>query len=376
VEFADSEADELPGINVLSRIHAPIDTVLDVVASPTRYPKFLRTLDRVEPVSQRDGTLVYDWAWDLAVFRLSGRNVMHVYQAKAGSERRGHRITIDSVAGDFGAGRMSIRLLPRGEHETLMILSVRLDLREANYVARQAAKAARSVNRSANMALAYAMTFGFAHEAHKRAGTLARSAPATPLHKPSIPAALIFPLLARGDVVFLAMHGETLSQTAVYGRIDLPRDEVRGILLNAQDFGAALVPGSEADVVTQTGQTTKFNWSIDIPLLGVSGRMTMVAGDPVVSVQATQGAMEGGQWRFETQAIGPHVTMVSSWAQFDITNTNFLVRAITDTDPYLGHGITAASQIMLVRAIRTRAQDRALRRQEAQAQAQKSRQAP
>ena len=369
VEFANTDADELPAINVLSRIQAPIGVVLDVVASPTAYPKFLRTLDRVKAISKQPGTLVYDWAWDLSVFRLRGRNIMRVYQAPKGSERRGHRITIDSVSGDFGAGRMSIRLLPRGERETLMILSMRLDLREANYVARQAAKAARSVNRSANMALAYAMTFGFAHEAQKRVGTLAEKHPPIALHKPSVPNGVIFPLLMTGDVVLLNMNGETLSQVAIYGRINLPRAEVRNTLLNAQDFGAALVPGSEADVVAQQGQTTTFDWDIDIPLLGVSGRMDMVAGDPVVSVEATKGAMAGGKWCFETLAVGPGVTMVSSWAQFDVSNTNFLVRAITGADPYLGHGISAASQVMLVRAIRTRAHERIAEQQKAAAQA-------
>lgn len=361
VEFADTDADELPGINVLSRIAAPIDTVLSVVETPTAYPRFMHTLDRVETISQRAGSQVYDWAWDLSVFSLSGRNIMRVYRGKPGSNR-GHRVTIDSVAGDFGTGRIRIRLLPSGDKHTLMVISLRLDLRNANYIARQAAEAARSVNRSANMALAYAMTFGLGREAEWRVGVVRAETPMPAIQRPNIPPGLILPLLDQGDLVFLHMNGDKLTQASVFGRVNRPQPEVRPIMLNPQDFGAALVPGSQAEVVSRSGAATTFNWEIAIPLLGVSGQMRMTAGNPIVTIDATQGALAGGQWAFDAQPINPHSTLVSAWARFDVEKTNFVVRAITAGDPFLAHGITAASQVMLVRALRTRARDLFLER--------------
>lgn len=46
--------------------------------------------------------------------------------------------------------------------------------------------------------------------------------------------------------------------------------------------------------------------------------------------------------------------MVVGWADFDLRKTNWLLRQVVDSDPYLGHGLTAASEVMLMRALRSR----------------------
>ena len=41
------------------------------------------------------------------------------------------------------------------------------------------------------------------------------------------------------------------------------------------------------------------------------------------------------------------LTLLVSWASFDVRKSTWLVRSLADADPYLGHGISAASEIML-----------------------------
>jgi len=359
IEFADTEQGELPGINLAAIVHAPANTLMALVQKPESYPRFMRTLDEVEIVHRDAGAVVYDWRWQMSLLSLGGRNAMTVYPPPPTRPELGHRVTIDSQSGDFGVGRISLRVLPRAARESLLVVSMRLDLRTANYVARRLARAARSINRSANMSLAYTMLLSFRREAEVRAGHAPPARAASALHKPALDPRAAVPLLVRGDLVLLDMTGDRLNQISVLGLINRQRSLVREVMVDTDAFGSALMPGSEATVVDRRDGVTTFDWDIDLPLVGVSGRMRMREGDSIVAVDAIDGALRGGRWNFETAELSRDATMITGWASFDLRNSSWFLRALTDADPYLGHGMTAASQVMLMRALRSRANKRA-----------------
>jgi hypothetical protein len=354
VEFADKKDDKLPGINLATIVNAPAATVAALLGDPRGYPRFMRTLDEVEVIQRAGQSVVYDWRWQLGLFSLGGRNSMSALPPPPDRPSAGYRFTVDSQSGDFGKGRMSLRVLPRGDASCLLSLSMRLDLREANYVTRELAKAARSINRSANMALAYTLVLSARQEAERKAGRARSAGTATALYKPTLDLRTALPLLARGDLVFMDMNGDKLEQLAIFGLVHEPTAIVREVMLDADAFGAALLPGSAAEVVAKQGDSTTFDWEIDLPLVGVSGRMKMRDQTPVVAVEAVDGALRGGHWLFETTQLGKQATLIASWARFDIRSTSWFVRNLADADPFLGHGMSAASQIMLVRALRSR----------------------
>lgn len=359
IEFADKETDELPAINLASIVHAPARDIAALLRNPRGYPKFMRTLDEVEVISNDAHGLVYDWRWQVSLFSLQGRNALTVLDPPPNRPNAGYRIAIDSQSGDFGAGRITLRVLPRGAKESLLIVSMRLDLRAANYVARKLATAARSINRSANMSLAYTLLLSTRRAAETRAGYKPQGVPQPELHKPQLAPEALLPLLTRGDLVLLDMTGDRLDQLALFGVIRHPSSLVRDVMLDADGFGAALLPGSSAEVVSRKGPTTTFDWDIDLPLIGVSGRMQMRDANPVVAVDAIDGALTGGRWNFESTPLGKEASMIASWASFDLRTASWFMRSLADADPFLGHGMSAASQLMLVRAIRSRSNKRA-----------------
>ena len=354
IEFTDGDEGALPGINVATIVHAPARDVMALVQN-RKLRELMRTLDKVDVVDRQGQSLVYDWRWQMALLTFEGRNAMTVYAPPPERVDAGYRATIDSQSGDLGTGRISIRVLPRGEHESLLCVSMRLDLRTANYVARKLAGAGRSINRTANMSLTYAMVLSLRREAERRAGFTPAQHDAGELHKPAFDAKALRPLLERGDLVLLDMTGDRLNQIAAFGLIHRKRALVRDVMLDADAFGSALLPGSEAKVVSKEGEVTTFDWDIDLPLVGVSGRMRMRDHYPVVAVDAVDGALEGGRWNFETRTLAKDTTIVATWASFDLRNSTWFVRKLADADPYLGHGMTAASEVMLVRALRTNA---------------------
>jgi len=358
VEFADTEADQLPAINLAAYVDAPAKTLATLISAPQHYPRFVRTLDRVSLVAHSNNSTVYDWSWDLSLFHLQGRNMMTVYAPPDSAPERGYRITIDCQSGDLGTGRMLMKVIPAGDNRSLLVLSTRIDLRTANYVARQMAAAARSINRSANMSLAYAMLLSFRREAETRAGHTLPTNAAPELARPEMNRRALLPLLTRGDLVLFNMTGDRLDQVAIAGLIHKSQPIVREVMMDADAFGSALVPGSHARVVSRNEGVTRFEWGVDLPLVGVNGHMHMSDDGAVTSIEAVEGALAGGRWHFEATPVTREVAMVTGWARFNLADSTWLLRSMINTDPYLGHGMTAASEVMLVRALRSRSQKR------------------
>jgi hypothetical protein len=355
VEFADADKGQLPAINVALPVRASPESVARTIAHPSEFPRFMPTLDSVKIVAKHENSIVYDWAFDLALFHLRGRNTLTVYEAPKGRPDAGQRITIDSEEGDLGRGRILFRVHARGSG-SLLVVSLRLDLREANYVARQVAKAARSVNRSANLALAFSMATHIRNEAERQVGLgQDKPAPQPALVKPLVDVARWAPLLNRGDLLLFRTSGTALQQIAVIGLVAQDQSKVQEVMHDAKAFGSSLVPGSKAEVVAQSNGLTTFDWAIPLPLVGVSGQMTLLDGGSKLTIDATQGALLGGRWIFELSSVAPNGTLVIGWAHFDFDNSSWLLEKLVSADPYLGQGMIGASQVMLMRAVRTRA---------------------
>jgi hypothetical protein len=354
VEFADSDAGQLPAINIAVEVHANAQLVTRVLADPASFPRFMPTLDTVAIVAKHEHSIVYDWSFDLALLHLRGRNLMTIYPAPAAQPDAASRITIDNQEGDLGRGRSLFRVHPRGEN-SLLVLSLRLDLREANFVARQVAKAARSVNRSANLALAFSMALHVRNEAERLAGFNAPKLAAASLEKPAFELARLTPLLNRGDLLFFRTRGAQLDQIAVVGAVAHPEPKVRSVMHDAKAFGSSLVPGSKAEVTSVVNGVTSFDWEIALPLVGVSGQMRMRDDGPVMTIDASHGALEGGRWLFELTPVAADTTLVTGWARFDFNHSTWLLEKLVSADAYLGQGIIGSSQVMLLRAVRSRA---------------------
>jgi hypothetical protein len=355
IEFADMERDQLPAVNIAVPISASAETVARVLTDPASFPRFMPTVDRVDIVAKHDNSVVYDWAFNLAVLRMRGRNQMTIYPGRGADNGRSTRVTIDSLDGDLGRGRMLFRVQPSGQSDSLLVVSLRLDLREANYIARQVAKAGRSVNRSANIALAFSMALHTQLEAERQDKRTRAPHELSTLHKPNVDLARITPLLQRGDLLLFETREATLEQVSVLGVVTRDINTVQHVMRDAKGFGSSLVPGSKAEVISRKDAVTTFDWAIGLPLLGISGQMRLLDEGQRLAIEATSGALTGGHWWFDAVPVTPEATLVTGWARFDFTNSVWLLEKLVAADAYLGHGIAGASELMLLRAIRSRA---------------------
>lgn len=344
----------LPGIHLAAIVEAPADSIADIVSQPASYPRFMPAVSDVEERERHEGTVAFAWRWRTSIFALGGEATLTRFSPPPAQRARGHRIVIERTSGDLGQGRDVWRIVPRGPRESLVTLSTRMDLREANYLTRNMGNASNSLSRSINLAMAFATLARTKIEAERRAG-FAPPPSDRVLDRPNMDLRLLEPILRRGDLLLVEVDGTELVQAAVATRVPHPEARVRQIMLDPVSFTQALISGSQASVTQRGDDGTLFDWRVDLPLVGTSGTMRLrEVEDRRIHLDATDGAMAGGRWRFETLAAQPAVTVVLGWACFDVGDANFLLRAIVDADAAFRPGLSAATEVMMARALRIR----------------------
>lgn len=355
VEFAGEG--QVPAVVIATEVHAPAADVARVIGDPGRYPEFMPALDEVTVESDAGGQLAYAWGWHTSVFTLRGTNTMQQYAPPRGHPEMGYRFVVRATGGDLGEGRTVWRVLPRGADRSLVMTSSRMDLQDANYLARQLSQGGSSINRTVNIAINFAMLLRTRMEAERRAGHT-RPAIATPSgddpERPVFDATRLERMFGRGDLMWVETSGDDLGRVAVIGAMHTQEPITRAAMLDPEGFTRGLLIGSHASVLERGPSGVRFEWGIDLPLVGTSGQMQLGEGaDGRVHLDGVQGALSTARWRFETVAR-PYGTMVVTWGRFDPAEGLWLLRAVTDADGAFRPGLGGAAQLMLVRGLRSR----------------------
>jgi len=350
-EFQNRQTD-LPAVIYAARIHAPAKTVAAVIGNPSDYPSFMSALTSVDVHEVNGQMIAFDWTWGVTLFSLTGHNVMTSYP---GNSTRGYRFDIRTTGGDMGIGRVMWRVYAEGPRTSLVVFSSRLDMRDANYITRQLASEGNAVNRTINVAVAMVTLLEVKAEAERRAGAYVNGKFATkPLRRPRVDMTALRPLLGRGDLVLLDLDGDTLQSVAVVGRSGASVRRVRRVMLDPEEFGQSLLHGTCAQVVERTDEGMRFEWEIPIPLLHVGGEMVLRPSPTVISVDGVSGTLSKGQWRFDTHRYPGGEAGVVAWAKFDPADSPKLIRKLIAGNTHFSHGFVAATQLAVMRSLRSR----------------------
>ena len=351
-EFSNRQTD-LPAVIYAARIEAPATTVASVVGQPERYPSFMQALDSVDVASIHGDMMAFHWTWGVALFSMTGHNVMTTFP---GDPERGYRYDIRTMGGELGIGRVTWRIYPDGPKRALVVFSSRLDMRDANFITRKLASQGNAVNRTINVAVAAVTLLEIKSEAEDRAGT---SRPTQsrlrPLTRPNVDMDALGRLLRRGDLVMMDLEGDTLQRVTVVGRAGAGIGRVRQVMLDPKEFGRSMIYGSCAEVVSQSHEAVRFEWEIPIPLLKVGGEMVLRPSPTVIAIDGVSGTLSKGRWRFDTHRYPGGEAGVIGWASFDPKDSPKLIRKLIAGNTQFSHGFVAATQLAVMRSLRGRA---------------------
>jgi hypothetical protein len=352
-EFRNRQTD-LPAVIYAARVEAPARVVAGVIAHPQEYPSFMQALESVNVKSVRGDMMAFDWTWGVTLFSLTGHNVLTAFPA---DPERGYRYDIRTTGGELGIGRVVWRIYPDGAERSLVVFSSRLDMRNANYVTRQLASEGNAVNRTINVAVAAVTLLEVKTEAERRAGAVTGGkAKRKPLTRPAINMQALAGMLRRGDLVLMDLDGDTLQQVAVVGRAGASIGRVRRVMLDPEEFGQSILHGSCAEVVERTHEGLRFEWEIPIPLLHVGGEMILRPSRTIIAVDGISGTLSEGRWRFDTYRYPGGEAGVIGWATFDPADSPKLIRKLIAGNTQFSHGFVAATQLAVMRSLRSRVQ--------------------
>ncbi len=349
------EQSELPAIIYAARVRAPASVVAEVIGQPEQYPEFMEALESIRVHGSHGNTLSYEWSWQVSLFSFRGRNLMTSFPRQPGSPG-GYRFDIRAMGGDLGFGRMSWRVYPEGPNRSLVVFSSRIDMREANYITEALSAAGNSINRTINLTLATVLLLETQAEAERRTGSGPEGGRghSEPFRRPDVDTRALTGLLRRGDLVMLQMAGHRLSQVTALGRMGAGPEEVRRLMNDPEQFGRSLVHGSQTKVIGRDASSTLFEWRIPLPLVGVGGTMRLNLSPTVIAVDGVSGSLSEGRWRFDTFRMPGGDTGLIGWAEFDPADTVKLLKRLIAGNENFSHGLTASTQLMLVRSLRGR----------------------
>ncbi len=350
-EFRNRQTD-LPAVIYAARVEAPARVVAGVIAHPQEYPRFMQALESVNVKSVRGDMMAFDWTWGVTLFSLTGHNVLTAFPA---DPERGYRYDIRTTGGELGIGRVVWRIYPDGHERSLVVFSSRLDMRNANYITRQLASEGNAVNRTINVAVAAVTLLEVKTEAERRAGAgNAKKAKRKPLTRPAINMQALAGMLRRGDLVLMDLDGDTLHRVAVVGRAGASIGRVRRVMLDPEEFGQSILHGSCAEVVEHSEEGLRFEWEIPIPLLHVGGEMILRPSPTIIAVDGISGTLSKGRWRFDTHRYPGGEAGVIGWATFDPADSPKLIRKLIAGNTQFSHGFVAATQLAVMRSLRSR----------------------
>ncbi|HJL19221.1 MAG TPA: SRPBCC family protein, partial [Sandaracinaceae bacterium LLY-WYZ-13_1] len=342
-----SEGPLLPAVHLALRVDAPARVVAAVLSDPAGYPGVIPAVDAVEVTERSGGVTGFTWRWHVPLGQLEGDAML---TALGGGGPRGARVVVERTAGDLGRGREVWRVLPRGPDASLLLLSSRIDARGASGLGRTSLRLNRAIEVATSVGLALRMAEG----AERRAGVSSSDPGDAPLTRPPIDLGPLEPLMRRGDLFWLEATRGALRRVALMTRYNRTEAQVREQMRDPRAVGPRIFSRS-VRLEPEAGDEGRFAWHVDHPLIGASGTMALrERADDVIALDALDGTLAGGRWRFVTTGLPSRATGVLGWGRFDVGDLNPLLRDLVDADASLGSGLGAATWVAVAWALRQR----------------------
>lgn len=351
---------ELPQVTVLGRADVSCREVLATARDVASYPRFMPATGTVAIEASTPTSIGYEWTWQASILSFRGRTLLTAMADGDGSA--GFRLVYETHSGDLGRARRVIRGTPLvggdGAERCQLQLVGRQDIRDANYIAREASGSALTMSRSLSLVLAIGTVARLRGEAERRAGVV----------RPRIewstgdPRALdvdvraLAPLLHRGEMFIIeTTDGSDLGTVVGLARMFtfLP-EPIRRAFRDPVRFTVGLIRGASITELEELSDGARYRWDVNVPFLGSSGELTIRdVSESEIELEATRGAMRGGRIVLTTYPDDDGVSAYVSLAtRLNPADGMPVIAAIESTDGSFRPGLVSSGLLMAIRGLR------------------------
>jgi hypothetical protein len=356
VGLGESKPNGAPKAMTLAvRVNAPRDKVFKVFENPENF-YYLSTLFKENKVLQEhDNSKAWSWASRHKLFSFTGTNTIALFPPR--------RADVKVVNSTIGSGTFTFVLHPDGPEHTIVVLSGLLDVKTSEWLIRFLLGGNPSIRQAMNVAIGIVVIKGVKamaekvaadkklskHRTHGKAGGQPRKISVKNLEA-------LAPLLVRGQVIITDSYkGGRLRQATVVEVIEAPANDVLGAISAPQNYPKLIKAIDDVTIHDDSDpKNIDFSWTFGFSVFTIQSRNKMTAVDGGVLVEAQDGDLKGGKWRWQIVPTAPGRTVVAYHGFADIRRAGYILKKTFNREPYLEHGLIAGSNMVMVRAVRKR----------------------
>ncbi len=347
----DSRGD-LEAMTLAVRVDAPRDKTFEVFEDPSKF-YYLSPLFKENEVLQEHGrSKSFSWASRHKLFSVVGRNTIHLFPPR--------RADVHVAESTIGEGTFTVTLHEDGPEHTIVVVCGALDVRSSEWLIRYLLGGNPAIRQAMNVAIGIVMTKGIKTMAERIAEgeplakhrTRGRSGGKPhQLGRKALEA--LAPLLARGTaVVTESRRGGRLRQASVIEVLDFPARDVLAAVSTPDNYGRLIKAIDEIRVHRTEDESVEFSWSLGFSVFDLESRNRMTRVDGGVLIEAVEGEMPRGKWRWQIVPVSEKRCAVAYHGFVDLRKSAYILKKTVRAEPYLEHGLLAGSNMVLMRAIR------------------------
>jgi hypothetical protein len=344
VALLESQGARMKQVTVLALVAAPPDLVRQVVATPERYPEFIRNLTRSEVRRYPDGSFDDVFEVDLKLtsfdtiwrYRVLPDGAIDVW---ATSPEEDNTFRWDFVPAAGG---------------TVLVYYGYTDVQHSNRYIHSVIEKVPSLEHG----LALASQLAYALSVKARAEKLARPGSVTPLDPTAKGPGFGF-LLARGRVaVVRSLPGGHLADIALLDRYQAPRERVVEVLRAPNQYASFIDGLKRCRELSREGGDIVYETEAEAPIFDWDTRFRLHDdGRGGLDVVGISGDLASAHYRWDLTPIDERATMVVLRTRQDLAAASPLVfGTLFRTEPLFEHGMSVSMALVQLIAFRRRAE--------------------
>ena len=169
------------------------------------------------------------------------------------------------------------------------------------------------------------------------------------------------PYLDRGDLALVESDAdETTRQLVLLSRIAVPPARVWEAVMNVERYPKFMKTVAKAKVMQRHRGQMVFEWSLDLPVLTLSGVRAMRGKRPhVVEIRGVRGHFHEARERWELFPInGGKSTLVALYRIVDVKDGGLILKAAVELEPTMDQGLNLAAGFVFINDLRNHLEGR------------------
>jgi hypothetical protein len=330
-------------ITVITLARATPEAVREVVVHPGRYAEFVRNLSGKEVRPGPNGTIEHSWKVSYQIVSFSGVN-RYSFPARGVDEAAAPVEMIDPTGGSHYRWQF---LAPEKGGGTIVVLYGYTDVRHSGGFLDRVLRRAATLEHGLALTTQLTLLLALKAEAERHPGAIVELAP---------PAAAPYEfLLERGLVAFLrrAAASDRLSDISLVERSRAQPAALVEVAAHPERW-SSFVPSITR---SEPRGAAAVELEQSIPLMSFTTEFGVRASGDGVDLFGLSGDLRGGQLRWDAaQRAGATELVLRAQLRYDRSST--IMRELFKIEPLLEYGVNVALTLVLMRAVRLRAEGR------------------